>query len=72
MACGNRLTDEENSMVQLYQQLTIEQCAELFKQNENTYSPPLKNRLYVVIGAKFVWGKDYIPNKNVDRSKKPK
>ena len=66
------LTPEESQMVQLFQQLTIEQCIELFKQNYDNYSPLLKNRLYVVIGAKTVWGKDYISNKNYKERQKQK
>lgn len=65
---SNKLSLEECSMVQLYQQLTVDQCVELFKKNYDNYGPLLKNRLYVVIGAKIVWGNEYTPNKNFKRS----
>ena len=67
-----QLTDEENALVQLFQQLTIEQCVELFKKNYDNYRSGLKNKLYVVIGAKFVWGEDYKPNKNYIKSQNQK
>ena len=69
---AQELTAEEHSMVQLYQQLTVDQCVELFKKNYDNYGSRLKNRLYVVIGAKIVWGADYVPNKNWDKFKKSK
>ena len=56
------LTDEELPMVKLFQQLTLEQCKELFKKNYNNYSLALKCKLYGVIAAKYVWEDEYVPN----------
>lgn len=64
-----RLNLAEQSMVELFQQLELDQCVQLFKQNYDNYSSLLKNKLYVVMGAKYVWGAEYKPNKN--KQKKP-
>lgn len=72
MANKHPLKPDESQMVQLFQQLSVEQCIELFKQNYDNYSPLLKNRLYVVIGAKTVWGEVYTPNKNYKERQKQK
>ena len=60
----NKLTSDEMSMLQLFQQLPLEQCIELFKTNYNNYSYQLRTKLYIIIGAKSVWGEKYEPNHN--------
>lgn len=62
---------EDIQMIKLFQQLTLEQCIELFKKNYGNYSPYLKNKLYVIIGAKSVWGEEYKPNKFYNKDKNP-
>lgn len=62
---NNQFNQEEiNNIVHLYQQLTLEQCKELFLRQKDTFNCKLKNAVYVVIAAKYVYGDEYVPNKN--------
>ena len=48
------VTPDEITMMQLFQQLTLDQCVELFKQNYGNYSKFLRNKLYIIIAAKYI------------------
>lgn len=62
---ANQISQEEfNNIIALYQQLTIDQCKELFLRQRDSIPKNLKNKLYSLIGAKYVYGEDYVPNKN--------
>lgn len=61
----NKFSQEEiNNIIQLYQQLTLEQCKELFLRQKDTFNNKLKTSVYVLIAAKYVYGDEYVPNKN--------
>lgn len=50
-----------DELFKLYQSLTIEQCIELYKQQKANLNPHDSTAVLAIIGAKTVYGKDYVP-----------
>lgn len=57
-------------IVELYQSLTIDQCKELYLRQKDNMSAKQRLLAKVIIGSKFVYGTNYIPNlKNKNKLK---
>lgn len=52
----------DKNLVALYQSLTIEQCLQLYGQQHDNIDRKTRASILSVIGAKVIYGKDYVPN----------
>ena len=52
----------DQNLVKLYQDLTPEQCRELYLKQHDSINARTRSRLLAVIGAKTVYGSSYTPN----------
>lgn len=50
-----------DELFKLYQSLTIEQCVELYKQQKANLNAHDSTAILAIIGAKTVYGKEYVP-----------
>lgn len=67
-----KITNEEfDNIVHLYQQLTLEQCRELFLTQKPSLTNKLKIAIKIIIASKYIYGENYKPQKNY-KSKKLK
>ena len=60
----------KDPLIALYQSLTIDQCKELYLRQKDNMSAKQRLLAKVIIGSKFVYGTNYIPNlKNKNKRK---
>ena len=52
----------DQTLVRLYQDLSPEQCRELYLKQHDSVNARTRSRLLAVIGAKIVYGSSYTPN----------
>ena len=50
------------TVIGLYQELTPEQCSQLYLQQHDNLDPRTRTAVLSVIGSKIIYGDDYVPN----------
>ena len=65
----NKTNNENTELYHLYQSLPLEQCTELYKKQRENLDSYSNNILLAIMGAKAVYGKDYVPGYNRNKNK---
>ncbi|MCQ2975057.1 MAG: hypothetical protein MJ211_09620 [Bacteroidales bacterium] len=61
--------EDFDNIVHLYQQLTLEQCRELYLQQKDTFNNKLKCAVRLVIATKYIYGENYKIKQRSENSK---
>ncbi|MCQ2975056.1 MAG: hypothetical protein MJ211_09615 [Bacteroidales bacterium] len=64
--------EDFDNIVHLYQQLTLEQCKELFFKQKTTFNQKLKIAVKIIIASKFLYGEEKYLNYIQDKQQNSK